>query len=338
MPRVALITGITGQDGSYLTEFLLKKDYIVHGVIRRASAFNTCRIDHLHENPNLILHYGDLTDGGCITKIIMDTQPDEIYNLGAMSHPKISFDQPIFTVDTNGIGALRVYEAARELSKTKLVKVYQASSSAMFGSTPPPQNEGSPFHPTSPYGCAKAYAYWQAINYREAYGLFISNGIAFNHESERRGETFVTRKITRAAGRIAMGLQKELLLGNLDTKRDWGYAADYVEAMWLMLQQDKPDDFVLATGETHTVTDVLDIVFGHPELNLDWHKYVKKEARYVRAVDSDVLCGDASKAKRILGWEPKTKFVDLMKAMAEADIITASREVLARHHIGQIKF
>jgi GDPmannose 4,6-dehydratase len=336
MQRVALITGITGQDGSYLTEFLLKKDYIVHGIIRRASSFNTNRIDRLHDNPNLILHYGDLTDGGCISKIVLDVRPDEIYNLGAMSHPKISFDQPIFTVDTNGIGALRVYEAARDLSKSKLVKVYQASSSAMFGSTPPPQNETTTFHPTSPYGCAKAYAYWQAINYREAYGLFIANGIAFNHESERRGETFVTRKITKAAGRIVMGLQKELLLGNLDTKRDWGYAGDYVEAMWLMLQQDKPDDFVLATGETHTVREVLDVVFGHPDINRDWTKYVKKEARYVRAIDSDVLCGDPSKAKRVLGWEPKVKFKELMTTMTEADIIVASREVLARHHISQI--
>lgn len=337
MSKVALITGITGQDGSYLTEFLLKKDYVVHGVIRRASAFNTCRIDHLHDNPNLILHYGDLTDGGCIAKIILDVKPDEIYNLGAMSHPKISFDQPIFTVDTNGIGALRVYEAARDLNKIKPVKIYQASSSAMFGATPPPQNETSTFHPTSPYGCAKAYAYWQAVNYREAYGLFISNGIAFNHESERRGETFVTRKITRAAGRIAVELQKDLLLGNLDTHRDWGFAGDYVEAMWLMLQQDKPDDFVLATGETHTVRDVLDIAFGHEDINRDWHEYVKHEPRYARAIDSDVLCGDASKAKAVLGWEPKVRFKELITKMVEADLVLASREVLARWHISQIK-
>lgn len=267
----------------------------------------------------------------------MDVKPDEIYNLGAMSHPKISFDQPIFTVDTNGVGALRVYEAARDLNKIKQVKVYQASSSAMFGSTPPPQNETSPFHPTSPYGCAKAYAYWQAINYREAYGLFIANGIAFNHESERRGETFVTRKITRAAGRISVDLQKGLLLGNLDTKRDWGYAVDYVEAMWLMLQQEKPDDFVLATGETHTVRDVLDVVFRHPDINLDWQQYVKKEERYVRAIDSDVLCGDASKAKNILGWEPKVKFKELITQMTESDIILASREVLAKWHVSQTK-
>ncbi len=337
MSKVALITGITGQDGSYLTEFLLKKDYIVHGIIRRASAFNTCRIDHLHDNPNLILHYGDLTDGGCIAKIVLDVKPDEIYNLGAMSHPKISFDQPIFTVDTNGIGALRVFEAARDLNKIKPVKIYQASSSAMFGATPPPQNEESRIHPTNPYGCAKAYAYWQAINYREAHKLFISNGIAFNHESDRRGETFVTRKITRAATRIKLGLQNDLLLGNLDTKRDWGFAGDYVEAMWLMLQQDTPDDFVLATGETHTVRDILDAVFKHPEIDLDWTKYVKREERYVRAIDTDILCGDISKAKRILGWEPKVKFTELITMMTESDLLLASREVLAKWHISQIK-
>lgn len=333
--KSALITGITGQDGSYLAELLLSKGYMVHGIIRRASTFNTDRINHIYENPNLKLHYGDLTDGGCITKIVMETQPDEIYNLGAMSHVRVSFDQPIYTVDVDALGTLRLLESARDLNKIKTVKVYQASSSEMFGASPPPQNEATPFHPRSPYACAKVYSYYQSINYREAYDMFVSNGILFNHESERRGETFVTRKITRAATRIQQGLQKELRLGNLSAKRDWGHAADYVEAMWLMLQQDKPDDFVIATGETHSVQEFLEAVFAH--LGLDWQKYVQIDSRYFRASEVDALCGDASKAKQILGWEPKIKFKDLVERMTESDIVVASREVLAKWHISQIK-
>lgn len=331
--KTALITGITGQDGSYLTELLLSKNYKVHGIIRRASAFNTSRIDHLHDNPNLVLHYGDLTDGGCIAKIMADVKPDEIYNLGAMSHPKISFDQPIYTVDVNGLGALRVLEAAHELNAIKSVKFFQASSSAMFGTTPPPHNETSPIHPRSPYACAKAYSHFQSTNYREAYGMFISNGILFNHESPRRGETFVTRKITRAATRIKSGLQNELRLGNIDAKRDWGFAPDYVEAMWLMLQHDKPDDFIIATGETHSVREFLDVAFTH--LELDWQKYVIIDPHYFRASDVDDLCGDASKAKQVLGWEPKVRFNELVKQMVDDDLVVASREVLAKWHISR---
>lgn len=331
--KTALITGITGQDGSYLAELLLSKGYKVHGIIRRASSFNTCRIDHIYENPNLKLHYGDLTDGGCIHKSVMELQPDEIYNLGAMSHVRVSFDQPIYAVDVDALGTLRVLEAARDLMKVKPVKIYQASSSEMFGATPPPQNENTPFHPRSPYACAKVYSYYQSINYREAYNMFVSNGILFNHESERRGETFVTRKITRAATRIKLGLQKDLKLGNLDAKRDWGHAADYVEAMWLMLQQDKPDDFVIATGETHSVREFLEAVFAH--LELDWQQYVTTDPRYLRASEVDALCGDPSKAKKILGWEPKIKFKDLVAKMVEADLVLASREVLAKWHTSQ---
>jgi GDPmannose 4,6-dehydratase len=333
--KTALITGITGQDGSYLAELLLAKEYQVHGIIRRASTFNTYRIDHLKSSKNLTLHYGDLTDGGCIAKIVLDVKPDEIYNLGAMSHQKVSFDQPIFTIDTNAIGALRIFEAAHDLNKIKPVKVYQASSAAMFGKTPPPQNEQSAFHPTSPHGCAKAYAHMQAVNYREAYGMFICNGIAFNHESERRGETFVTRKITLGGARIQAGLQKELSLGDLDTKRDWGHAEDYVKAMWLMLQQDKPDDYVIATGETHSVREFMEAVFAH--LEMDWKKYIKIDQHYFRASDVEALCGDASKAKSILGWEPKVKFKELVERMTDADVVVASREVLAKWHISQIR-
>lgn len=333
--KIALITGITGQDGSYLAELLLSKGYKVHGIIRRASTFNTSRIDHIYENPNLKLHYGDLTDGGSVSHLVMDIQPDEIYNLGAMSHVRVSFDQPVYTVDVDALGTLRLLEAARDLYKKKQVKIYQASSSEMFGATPPPQNELTPFHPRSPYACAKVYSYYQSINYREAYGMFVSNGILFNHESERRGETFVTRKITRGATRIQLGLQQDLKLGNLDAKRDWGHAADYVEAMWLMLQQDTPDDFVIATGETHSVREFLEAVFTH--LNMDWQKYVQIDPRYLRASEVDALCGDASKAKRVLDWEPKIKFKDLVARMTESDLVVASREVLAKWHISQIK-
>lgn len=333
MSKVALITGITGQDGSYLAELLLSKGYSVHGIIRRASTFNTSRIDHIYENPNLKLHYGDLTDGGCISKLVMELQPDEIYNLGAMSHVRVSFDQPVYTVDVDALGTLRLLEAARELNKIKQVRIYQASSSEMFGATPPPQNELTPFHPRSPYACAKVYSYYQSINYREAYNMFVSNGILFNHESERRGETFVTRKITRAATRIKTGLQHDLKLGNLDAKRDWGHAADYVEAMWLMLQHDKPDDFVIATGETHSVREFLDAVFAHLELNPQ--QYVQTDPRYFRASEVDALCGDPTKAKRLLGWEPKIKFKELVTRMTEHDLVVASKEVLAKWHTSQ---
>ena len=333
--KIALITGITGQDGSYLAELLISKGYMVHGLIRRASTFNTERINHIYDNPNLKLHYGDLTDGGSLTNLILEIGPDEIYNLAAMSHVRVSFDQPVYTVDVDALGTLRLLEAARSLNKTKPVKVYQASSSEMFGSTPPPQNELTPFHPRSPYACAKVYSYYQSVNYREAYGLFVSNGILFNHESERRGETFVTRKITRAATRIKSGLQNDLKLGNLDAKRDWGHAAEYVEAMWLMLQQNNPDDFVIATGETHSVREFLEAVFAH--LELDWQKYVQIDSRYFRASEVDALCGDASKAKRVLGWEPKIKFTDLVTRMTDSDLVVASREVLAKWHISQTK-
>lgn len=333
--KTAFITGITGQDGSYLAELLLSKGYKVHGLIRRASTFNTDRINHIYDDSNLKLHYGDLTDGGCLTKLVLELQPDEIYNLGAMSHVRVSFDQPVYTADVDALGTLRLLEAARELNKSKHVRVYQASSSEMFGSTPPPQNELTPFHPRSPYACAKVYSYYQGINYREAYGLFVSNGILFNHESERRGETFVTRKITRAATRIKSGLQNDLRLGNLDAKRDWGHAADYVEAMWLMLQHHEPDDFVIATGETHSVREFLEAVFAH--LELDWQKYVQTDPRYFRASEVDALCGDASKAKKLLGWEPKIKFKDLVTRMTDSDLVVASREVLAKWHISQTK-
>jgi GDPmannose 4,6-dehydratase len=335
MTKTALITGVTGQDGSYLAELLLSKGYKVHGIIRRASTFNTSRIDHIYENQNLKLHYGDLTDGGSIAHLVMDLQPDEIYNLGAMSHVRVSFDQPVYTVDVDALGTLRLLEAARDLNKKKQVKIYQASSSEMFGASPPPQNESTLFHPRSPYACAKVYSYYQSINYREAYGMFVSNGILFNHESERRGETFVTRKITRGATRIKSGLQTELKLGNLDAKRDWGHAADYVEAMWLMLQHDKPDDFVIATGETHSVREFLEAVFSR--LELDWQKYVQIDPRYLRASEVDALCGDASKAKQILGWEPKIKFKDLVERMTDSDLVVASREVLAKWHTSQTK-
>jgi GDPmannose 4,6-dehydratase len=329
--KKALITGITGQDGSYLTELLLKKGYHVWGIIRRSSSFHTGRIDHLykdpHEQPPLRLIYGDLTDGGNLSSIVNEVQPDEVYNLGAQSHVKVSFETPIYTANTDALGTLRLLEAVRGMKKP--AKFYQASSSEMYGKVVEiPQNEKTPFYPRSPYACAKAYSFWQTVNYREAYGLFACNGILFNHESPRRGETFVTRKITRAAASIKLGLQDKLFLGNLDAKRDWGYAADYVEAMWLMLQQDKSDDFVIATGESHSVREFLDEVFGC--LGLDWHKYVEVDPKYFRPTEVDVLQGDPTKAAKILGWKPKVTFKELAKIMTDADMKIARRERIIR--------
>jgi len=331
--KKALVTGITGQDGSYLVELLLKKDYEVWGVLRRSSSFHTGRIDHLykdpHEQPKLRLVYGDLTDGGNLSTIVNDIKPDEVYNLGAQSHVRVSFDTPIYTVNTDGLGTLRLLEAIRRMEKP--AKFYQASSSEMYGKTvETPQTEKTPFYPRSPYGCAKVYSFWQTVNYREAYGLFACNGILFNHESPRRGETFVTRKITRAATRIKLGLQDKLYLGNLDAKRDWGFAGDYVETMWLMLQQEKSDDYVVATGETHSVREFLEEVFGY--LDLDWEKYVEVDPRYLRPSEVDCLLGDASKAKKVLGWEPKVTFKELAQIMTDADMEIARREKIIKEH------
>ena len=330
MTKSALITGITGQDGSYLAELLLNKGYTVHGLVRRSSSFTTGRIDHLykdiHENPRLLLHYGDLTDGQALTNLVLEIEPDEIYNLGAQSHVRVSFDQPVYTLMTDGVGALNVLEAARILNKRKQTRVYQASSSEMYGAVlETPQSETTPFNPQSPYACAKVYAFFQTINYRRSYGLFASNGILFNHESPRRGETFVTRKITRAATRIKLGLQKKLYLGNLDSKRDWGYAKDYVEAMWLMLQHSEPDDFVVATGETYSIRDFLDMVFG--ELDLEWDQFVEIDPRYFRPAEVDLLLGDPSKAKTKLGWSPATDARELARIMVEHDLELAQREL-----------
>ncbi len=331
--KKALITGITGQDGSYLVELLLEKGYQIWGIIRRSSSFHTGRIDHLykdpHQKPKLKLVYGDLTDGGNLSTIVNEIQPDEVYNLGAQSHVRVSFDMPVYTVDTDALGTLRLLEAIRGMKKP--AKFYQASSSEMYGKVAEtPQTEKTPFYPRSPYGCAKVYGFWQTVNYREAYGLFACNGILFNHESPRRGETFVTRKITRAATRIKLGLQDKLYLGNLDAKRDWGFAADYVEAMWLMLQQDKPDDYIVATGESYSVREFLDKVFGH--LDLDWEKYVKVDPRYFRPAEVDVLLGDASKAKKNLGWEPKVTFSELARIMVDADMKIAENEKVLKEH------
>ena len=325
-PKRALITGITGQDGSYLSELLLEQGYEVHGIIRRTSTFNTDRIDHIYEDSHeegtrLFLHYGDLTDGSTLRRIIEEVHPVEIYNLGAQSHVRVSFDSPQYTVDTVGMGTLRLLEAIREYQQRTetQVRFYQAGSSEMFGLVQAvPQSETTPFYPRSPYACAKVYAHWQTINYRESYGLFACNGILFNHESPRRGETFVTRKITRALARIVAGQQKKLYMGNLDAKRDWGYAKDYVQAMWLMLQQDEPDDYVVATGETHSIRDFLDIAFGY--VNLDWQSYVEFDERYLRPTEVDLLIGDPAKAKAKLGWEPSVKFEHLVQLMVEADL------------------
>jgi GDPmannose 4,6-dehydratase len=328
--KKALITGITGQDGSYLAEFLLAKGYEVHGVIRRASTFNTSRIDHLYRDPHvngvrLFLHYGDLADSVQMVKLLYSLQPDEIYNLAAQSHVRVSFDIPEYTGDVVGVGAVRILEAIREAGLVKKCRYYQASSSEMFGKVQEvPQVEATPFWPRSPYGCAKMYAHWLTVNYRESYNLHASSGILFNHESPRRGETFVTRKITRAATRIKLGLQDALYMGNLDAKRDWGYAKEYVEMMWVMLQQDKPDDYVVATNETHTVKEFIQETFSL--LNLDWEKYVKYDARYERPAEVDLLIGNPAKAKHQLGWEPNVRFRELVKIMTEADLELAKRE------------
>jgi GDPmannose 4,6-dehydratase len=331
----ALITGITGQDGSYLAEFLLAKGYEVFGMVRRSSSVTKTRLESIYQDPNqvetkLLLEYGDLSDGLSMRCLLSRIQPDEIYNLAAQSHVRISFDQPEYTADVTGTGTLRVLEAMRDYmdSSGNQVRFYQASSSEMFGASPPPQSESTPFHPRSPYGVAKVASFWFTTNYREAYGLHCSNGILFNHESERRGENFVTRKITRAAGRIKVGLQHKLVLGNLDAKRDWGHARDYVEAMWLMLQQDKPDDYVIATGEAYSVRDFLDATFGI--LELDWHDYVQTDAYYTRAAEVDYLLGDPSKARKELNWTPKTSFKELVMLMTEHDLDLAKREAHAQ--------
>jgi GDPmannose 4,6-dehydratase len=328
MTKRALLTGITGQDGSFLTELLLEKDYEVYGVIRRSSSFNTERIDHLYQDPHekgtrLRLIYGDLNDSSSLNNILRQTEPHEIYNLGAQSHVRVSFDVPEYTGEVTGLGTVRLLEAIRETGIRP--KFYQASSSEMFGEVAEtPQTEKTPFHPRSPYGCAKVYAYHITVNYREAYNLFACNGILFNHESERRGETFVSRKITRAATRIKHGLQDKLYLGNLDAKRDWGHARDYVEAMWLMMQAERPDDYVIATGETHTVREFLDEAFGY--LELDWQKYVEIDPRYYRPTEVDLLLGDATKARRELGWQPKVDFKSLVRLMIEHDLQLARVE------------
>jgi len=330
----ALITGITGQDGSYLAELLLSKGYEVHGLIRRSSSFNTDRIDHLYQDPHeadtrLFLHYGDLTDGTGLREILTRVQPDEIYNLGAQSHVRVSFEQPVYTAQVDAVGTTRLLQALRDTGLP--AKFYQASSSEMYGKVAEtPQTEKTPFHPRSPYGCAKLYAFWQTVNYRESYGMFCCNGIMFNHESPRRGETFVTRKITRAATRIKEGLQEKLYLGNLDAKRDWGFAGDYVETMWLMLQGEEPDDYVIATGQTHSVREFLDVVFGR--LELDWQEHVETDPRYYRPAEVDLLLGDASKARRVLGWQPTVDFGQLVAMMVDADWELAKEErVLADH-------
>ncbi len=324
--KKALITGITGQDGSYLSELLLEKGYEVHGIYRRTSTFNTDRIDHIYVDPHspdarLFLHYGDLTDGVTLRRILELVQPVEIYNLGAQSHVRVSFDSPEYTVDSVGMGTLRLLEAIRDYRhRTEIdVRFYQAGSSEMFGKVQEvPQKETTPFYPRSPYACAKLYAHWQTVNYRESYGMFACNGILFNHESPRRGETFVTRKITRAIARIVAGQQKKLFLGNLDSKRDWGYAKDYVKAMWLMLQQDEPDDYVVATGETHSIREFLDISFNY--VNLNWQDYVEFDERYLRPTEVDLLIGDPTKADQKLGWKPTVTFEQLVALMVEADL------------------
>jgi GDPmannose 4,6-dehydratase len=317
----ALITGISGQDGSYLAELLLEKGYEVHGIIRRSSSFNTDRINHLYTDPHeqgvrLFTHYGDLSDAVALVKLLYELQPDEIYHLGAQSHVRVSFDIPEYTFDITGAGTVRLLEAIREAGVP--ARFYQASSSEMFGAAPPPQNELTPFHPRSPYAVAKVASYWAAVNYREAYDVFAVNGILFNHESPRRGETFVTRKITRAVARISAGLQDKLYLGNLEAKRDWGYAPDYVEAMWMMLQAEEPDDFVIATGETHSVRDAVEVAFARQGLDPDEH--VEIDPQYYRPSEVDHLLGDASKAKDRLGWEPKVRFKELVELMVDADV------------------
>jgi len=331
MARCALITGVTGQAGSYLTEFLLTRGYEVHGLMRRASLFNTDRIDHLYHDPHLVgprltLHYADLTDGTALRRVLETVDPDEVYNLGAQSHVKVSFDIPEYTAEVVALGTLRLIEAVREhsLRSGRPTRFYQAGSSEMFGAAPPPQNERTPFYPRSPYGISKAAAHWFAVNYREAYGLYICNGILFNHESPRRGETFVTRKVTRAVGRISQGLQDKLYLGNLEAQRDWGFTGDYVEAMWLMLQQPNPNDYVIATGEAHSVREVVELAFA--TAGLDWRRHVEIDQRYFRPTEVDVLRGDPSKAREALAWEPRVRFSELINMMVEHDIGLARRE------------
>jgi len=326
----ALITGITGQDGSYLAEYLLAKGYEVHGIIRRSSSFNTGRIDHIYQDPHevsvrLRLHYGDLADASSLNTILREVAPEEIYHFGAQSHVRLSFDIPEYTAEVTGLGTVRILEAMRGTGID--ARFYQASSSELFGNSPSPQNEETVFRPRSPYACAKLYAYHVAVNYREAYGMFASNGILFNHESPRRGGTFVTRKITRAAARIKLGLQDKLFLGNLDARRDWGFAGDYVEAVWLMMQQEEPDDFVIATGETHSVREFLERAFAR--LDLSWQDHVEIDPRYLRPTEVDDLCGDASKAERVLGWKPRMSFDDLVATMVDADLAEVEREARA---------
>lgn len=328
--KKALITGITGQDGSYLAELLLEKGYEVHGIIRRASTFNTQRIDKLYKDPHvngvkLFLHYGDMTDSSCLARIVHEIKPDEVYNLAAQSHVRVSFDSPEFTGDVDAMGAMRLLEAIRETGMGKSIRFYQASTSELFGKVQEiPQKETTPFYPRSPYAVAKLYAFWAVKNYREAYGMFASNGILFNHESPRRGETFVTRKITRAVGRIKYGLQDSLYMGNINSLRDWGFAGDYVEGMWRILQHDVADDFVLATGEMHSVKEFLQLAFD--AVGLDWEKYTRHDSRYERPSEVDQLLGDSTKARKVLGWEPKVKFRELVKMMVDADLELARRE------------
>ena len=335
----AFLTGITGQDGSYLADLLLAKGYEVHGIIRRSSTFNTSRIDHLYQDPHimgtrLFLHYGDLADSVQLVKLLYELNPDEVYHLGAQSHVRVSFDIPEYTGDVTGLGAIRILEAIRETGLEKRTAFYQASSSEMFGKVQEvPQRETTPFWPRSPYACAKVYAYWSTINYREAYNMYACNGILFNHESPRRGETFVTRKITRAATRIKLGLQDKLFLGSLDAKRDWGFAGEYVEAMWLMMQQERPHDYVIATGETHSVREFCEEAFAL--LDLDWERYVQHDTRYERPSEVELLIGDASKAKRELGWEPKVRFKDLVRIMVEEDLKLARHELAMRQTTGE---
>jgi GDPmannose 4,6-dehydratase len=334
----ALITGITGQDGSFLTELLLEKGYEVYGIIRRSSSFNTDRIDHLYQDPHelgtrLRLVYGDLNDSSSLNTLIRQIQPEEIYNLGAQSHVRVSFDVPEYTGEVTGLGTVRLLEAIREAGISP--KFYQASSSELYGKVvETPQKETTPFYPRSPYACAKAYAYWITVNYRESYQMFACNGILFNHESERRGETFVSRKITRAATRIKLGLQQKLYMGNIDARRDWGHARDYVEAMWLMMQAEEPDDYVIATGETHSVREFLEEAFGY--LGLDWEKYVEIDPRYFRPAEVDLLLGDPTKARTVLGWEPKVSFKELVKIMVDSDMKLAEREHRAQQHEGSL--
>ena len=336
-PKRAFITGITGQDGSYLAELLLSKGYEVHGLIRRSSTINTSRIDHIYQDPHesgarLLLHYGDLTDGSRLVTLLDQIRPDEVYNLGAQSHVRVSFDEPEYTGDSTGLGTTRLLEAIRMTGVH--CRFYQASSSEMFGATPPPQNEDTPFYPRSPYGVAKVYSFWITKNYREAYDMFAVNGILFNHESPRRGDTFVTRKITRAVARIAAGTQTELYMGNLDSVRDWGYAPEYVEAMWRMLQHDTPTDYVVATGTNYTVRDFLQLSFEH--VGLDWEKYVRFDKRYLRPTEVDALVGSAKKAQDLLDWTPKTLTPDLARLMVDADV--ASLEASGEPWIDRVQF